>query len=62
MNHKAEPSTMRFAANARAYAIGQYQTNGFRIRRVVWGRTLANAERRPDEKIVRAIVMVDCSR
>lgn len=46
------------AANWRAWAIGTPLRNGrFRVRRVVWGRLLARAEKREDETVVAACVM-----
>ena len=47
------------AANWQVWAIGQYGKRGrFQVRRVVWGRLLARAEKRPGEKIVKAAIMV----
>lgn len=47
------------ATNEKAWALGQITGNGqFRIRRVVWGRTAARAERRPGEQIRRAMVLI----
>lgn len=47
------------AANTTAWAIGKPQRNGFHVRRVVWGMTLAKEERRPDEQIRLAKIMVE---
>jgi len=48
------------AANWRAWAIGKWPKSGgsFKVRRVVWGRLMARAERRPGETIVQAAIMV----
>jgi hypothetical protein len=58
MNHRLDKLSTKHAANARAYAIGEQQRNGFRVRRIVWGRLMAASEKRPGEKIKRAIIMV----
>lgn len=50
---------MRHAANSSAWALGRRQRNGFHIRRVVWGLTLAQVERRPDEEIRAATIMIE---
>jgi len=62
MNHRADAISMVHAANARAYAIGKPRGNGFAVRRVCWGRTLALMERRPGEQIKRAIILVERER
>ena len=49
---------LRRAGNADAWAIGRRQSNGFHIRRVVWGLLMASAERAEGEEIRRAVVMV----
>ncbi len=47
------------ATNSQAWAIGSRAASGqFRIRRVVWGRLLANAERQPGEEVRRANVLI----
>lgn len=48
----------RHAANAKAWALGQHVRNGFRVRRVVWGRALAREEKRDGENIRRAIILI----
>jgi hypothetical protein len=48
----------KFAANSQAWAIGRLQMNGFHVRRIVWGKTLASEERRDGETIRRAIIRV----
>jgi hypothetical protein len=53
------PPKFVHAANAKAYALGQQQRNGFHVRRIVWGRLLARAEKRDGEEIRRAIVTVN---
>jgi hypothetical protein len=47
------------ARNAAAYALGQQERGGFRVRRVVWGRLMARAERREGEEIRRAFILVE---
>lgn len=59
MNHKVSIAGMKHAANARSYAIGVRKSNGFYVRKVVWGWTLAKVERRQGELIRRAIIMVE---
>lgn len=49
---------IRPASNWQAWAIGRTTARGFKVRRVVWGRILARHEKRSDEKIVAARVMV----
>jgi hypothetical protein len=41
-----------------AWALGQPRSNGFKVRRIVWGKLMASAERRPDEEIRRAHITV----
>jgi hypothetical protein len=54
----------KFPQNYEAWAIGSYRirTDGrvgrFHVRRVVWGRLLARAEKRPGEVIRRAFILV----
>lgn len=50
---------LRRATNSEAWAIGDVTASGqFRIRRIVWGLTLARAERRDGEEIRKALVLV----
>ena len=49
---------MKHAANAKAWALGKQQRNGFHVRRVVWGRLMARMERRKGEEIRAAIILV----
>ena len=53
--------TSQYSPQERAYAIG-YDVSGnrgrFHIRRVVWGRLLARAEKREGEKIRRCSVLI----
>ncbi len=49
---------LKHAANAKAWAIGNQQSNGFQVRKVVWGLLMARAERREGEQIRRAVIMV----
>lgn len=59
MSHKLSEIDAKRAANARAYAIGSPQRNGFHVRRIVWGRLMATAERRSGEQIKRAILWIE---
>jgi hypothetical protein len=49
---------MKHAANYQAWAIGRQQRNGFHVRRIVWGRVMAEAERRAGERVMPAIIML----
>ena len=51
----------RHAANSGAWAIGFIDRGRFRVRRIVWGRAMARAEKRDGEHIRRATIIVDCS-
>lgn len=51
--------TVRHAANSRAWAIGWNDRNGFRVRRIVWGRVAARAEKREGERIRKATILID---
>lgn len=54
---------LRRATNSDAWAIGDVTASGqFRIRRIVWGMTLARAERRDGEEIRKALVLVGGNR
>jgi hypothetical protein len=54
----------RFARNWQAWALGSYEIRQdgrigrFHVRRIVWGRLLARAERRPGELIRRVYLLV----
>lgn len=48
----------RHAANAKAWALGHHDRNGFRVRRIVWGRLMAREEKRPGENIRRATILI----
>jgi hypothetical protein len=50
---------MRPAHNSAAWALGKRQRYGFHVRRVVWGLTLAREERRDDEEIRAAVIMIE---
>lgn len=50
---------MKHAANYKAWAIGTQQRNGFRVRRVVWGKLMASYERRDGEEIRAAVILVN---
>jgi hypothetical protein len=46
--------TIRIASSkAKAWAVGTQRKDVFHPRRIVWGRLLARAEKREDEKIIR---------
>jgi hypothetical protein len=49
---------MKAAANSSAWAIGQQRRNGFHVRRIVWGRFMAQAEQRKGEEIRAASISV----
>lgn len=50
---------LRRATNSDAWAIGSIAANGqFRIRRIVWGLTLAEAARRDGKEVRKALVLV----
>lgn len=49
---------LKHAANSTAWAIGHLERNGFHVRRVVWGKTMARAERRHGEEIRAATIMI----
>lgn len=54
---------LRRATNSDAWAIGDVTASGqFRIRRIVWGMTMAEAERRDGEEIRKALVLVGGNR
>jgi hypothetical protein len=59
MNHRLDSLACKRARNSRAYAIGEDRRNGFHIRRVVWGRLMANYECRKGERIKRAIIWIE---
>lgn len=44
--------------NAKAWAIGEERPGGFYVRKVVWGRIMARAERRDGERICRAEIIL----
>ncbi len=57
----AKPTAADFtrAHNAACYALGApTKTGRFHVRRVVWGRLLARAERRPGEEMRKASLSV----
>lgn len=59
IDYHLKPDHYRHARNAYAYALGRQERGGFKVRRVVWGRLMARAERREGEEIRRAFVMVE---
>jgi hypothetical protein len=58
LDMKLLSNDVRNAANATAWALGEQKRNGFHVRRVVWGLTMARAEKRPGEEIRRAVILV----
>ncbi len=52
------PPDYRNAANRDAWAIGQSCAQGFSVRRIVWGRLMAQCEKREGEQIRRARILV----
>lgn len=50
---------MKMAANGKAWALGEQRSNGFHVRRVVWGLLMARSERRKGEQIRAAKLMVE---
>jgi len=59
MSHNVDTLGCKQARNSRAYAIGVQNSNGFHIRKIVWGRLMANAEKRPGEQIKRAVIWIE---
>lgn len=55
------PIPGKLARNSLAYALGEARPNGFYIRKIIWGRTMAIAERRKGEEIRRATIWIDRS-
>jgi hypothetical protein len=49
---------MRYARNAKSWALGEQKRNGFHVRRVVWGLLMASMEKRPGEEIRKAVILV----
>lgn len=58
LNMKLLANDVRNAANAKAWALGKQQRNGFHVRKVVWGLLMASMEKRPGEEIRRAVILV----
>lgn len=52
-------SVWKRPSNADAWAIGEQRSNGFHVRRIVWGLLLAQTEKRMDEEIRKASIMVE---
>ena len=50
--------TLRQARNAKSWALGEQKSNGFHVRRVVWGLLMASMEKRPGEEIRKAVILV----
>jgi hypothetical protein len=50
---------VKHAANPRAFALGTQRSNGFHVRRVVWGRMMAKAEKHTGEEIRKATILVE---
>lgn len=49
---------MKRAANSKAWALGYQASNGFHVRRIVWGKLMARSERRDGEEIRAAVLCV----
>lgn len=47
------------AQNWKAWAIGKWVRGRFKVRRVVWGRLAARREKRFDEVILKAAILVE---
>ena len=47
------------AANCACWALGHRQANGFKVRRIVWGLLMAQAEARNGEEIRAATILVE---
>lgn len=61
-SHCGEVSAYTFkrAGNAKAWAVGRVNTNNlFTVRRIVWGLLAAQYEKRIDEEIRGAIIMIE---
>lgn len=50
---------LKRAANGKAWAIGEQRSNGFHVRRIVWGLLMAQAEKRIDEEIREVTLLVE---
>jgi hypothetical protein len=48
----------KHAANFRAWALGTQMRNGFHVRRIVWGKLMAQMEKRAGEEIRHAELLV----
>jgi hypothetical protein len=59
MDYHLSPEACMRARNAHAYALGRQERGGFRVRRVVWGLTMARAERLDEEEIRRVLLLVE---
>ena len=53
------PLGMKVPVNSSAWALGQQTRHGFHVRRIVWGLMLAWYEKRDDEEIRAATIMVE---
>ena len=57
---KVSAYTFKRAGNAQAWAVGKVNTNNlFTVRRVVWGLLHAQYEKRIDEEIRGALIMIE---
>ena len=54
----AEIISGKRAINHAAWALGKETKRGFHVRRIVWGRVLAREEKRPDETIRKAMIVI----
>ena len=52
-------SVWKRPGNFDAWAIGEQRSNGFHVRRIVWGLLMAQCEKRMDEEIRKASIMVE---
>ena len=59
MKTKTDTTILRDAVNHKAWAIGREESDGrIYVRRIVWGRVMARAEKRKGEVIRRAEISI----
>lgn len=56
---KLDTAKWKRARNGVSWAIGTQRSNGFHVRRVVWGYLMASMEVRPGEQIRAAIIVTE---
>jgi DNA-binding XRE family transcriptional regulator len=56
---KGKRKYMKYAANCYAWALGEQRSNGFYVRKVVWGLLMASYEKRDNEEIRKASIQVE---